>query len=293
VSEALSACPLCTDDRSKFFEEIKFRGQNVTYRLCEHCGLVYQSPRMTQAETSAFYAQEYRLLNEGSALPTRRNLANQRGRAASLQAFSKPSISAIRQHLDIGCSTGSLLQVFQQAYQCQSIGIEPGEAHRDYARKAGLTVYASVDELELAEISRFDLISMAHVLEHLADPVRYLAHLRDKLLEPTGWLLIEVPNLYVHDSFEPAHLVAYSAHTLRQTMEMAGFEILRLEEHGRPRSAWLPLYITLLAQPRSAPKGTFRLRPEGGVKFKRQVGIFSRHVLERIFYRWIWNANEG
>ncbi len=292
MTEAVPVCPLCADDRSKFFEQCAFRGQNVTYRLCENCGLVYQSPRMTQAESAAFYAQEYRLLNEGSTLPTQRNLANQRGRAASLHAFSKPFLGAIRRHLDIGCSTGLLLQVFQGACQCQSIGIEPGEAHRDNARKAGLTVYASLDELELSETGRFDLISMAHVLEHLPDPVRYLAHLRDNLLEPTGWLLMEVPNLYAHDSFEPAHLVAYSAHTLRQTMEKAGLEIIRLEEHGRPRSAWLPLYITLLARPGSDPKGTFRLRPERGVKFKRQVGIFSRHVLERLFYRWMWDADE-
>jgi SAM-dependent methyltransferase len=291
VTEAVPACPLCADDHSKFFEQSEFRGQTVTYRLCENCGLVYQSPRMTQAESAAFYTQEYRLLNEGSASPTQRNLANQRGRAASLHAFSKLFLGTIRRHLDIGCSTGLLLQVFQAAYQCQSIGIEPGEAHRDNARKAGLTVYASLDELELSETGRFDLISMAHVLEHLPNPARYLAHLRDNLLEHTGRLLIEVPNLYAHDSFEPAHLVAYSAHTLRQTLEKAGFEIIRLEEHGRPRSAWLPLYITLLARPESIPKGTFRLRPERGVKFKRQVGIFSRHVLERLFYRWMWDTN--
>ena len=291
MTEAVPACPLCADDRSKFFDQSEFHGQNVTYRLCENCGLVYQSPRMTQAESAAFYTQEYRLFNEGSALPTQRNLANQRGRTASLQVFSKRSISAIRRHLDIGCSTGLLLQVFQAAYQCKSIGIEPGEAHRDIARKAGLTVYASLDELERSETGRFDLISMAHVLEHLPDPVRYLAHLRDNLLEPTGWLLIEVPNLYSHDSFEPAHLVAYSAHTLQQIMEKAGFEIIRLEEHGRPRSAWLPLYITLLVRPGSEAKATFRLRPERGVKFKRQVGISSRHVLERLFHRWMWNTD--
>jgi SAM-dependent methyltransferase len=291
VTEVVPACPLCANDRSKFFEQSEFRGQNVTYRLCENCGLVYQSPRMTQAESDAFYTQEYRLLNEGSASPTPRNLANQRGRADSLLAFSKPFMSAIRRHLDIGCSIGLLLQVFQDAYHCQSIGIEPGEAHRDYACKAGLTIYTSLDKLEQGKTGRFDLISMAHVLEHLPDPVRYLAHLRDDLLEPSGQLLIEVPNLYAHDSFEPAHLVAYSAHTLRQTMEKAGFEILRLEEHGRPRSALLPLYITLLARPGSDPKSIFNLQPERCVKFKRQVGLFSRHVLERLFYRWIWDAN--
>ena len=147
-----------------------------------------------------------------------------------------------------------------------------------------------MEELEQSESVRFDLISLAHVLEHLPDPVEYLINLRKTLLEPAGWLLIEVPNLYAHDSFEPAHLVAYSAHTLRQTLEKAGFEIVRLEKHGRPRSAWLPLYITLLARPRSGYQGVFRLNPERNVALKRRAGMFRRRVLERLFPRWVWNA---
>jgi SAM-dependent methyltransferase len=288
VTEAVNACPLCGNDSSELFDQREFRGHHVTNRLCLTCGLVFQSPRMTGDESAAFYAQEYRLLNEGSTEPTTRNLADQRGRADSLFEFSKPALGAIGNHLDIGCSIGLLLQRFQDVYHCQSSGIEPGETHRDHARKAGLTVYASMDELKQSETSRFDLISMAHVLEHLPDPTRYLVDLRERLLEPAGWLLLEVPNLYAHDSFEPAHLVAYSAHTLRQTVEKAGFEIIQLEEHGRPRSAWLPLYITLLARPRSSSHQVFHSRRERGVPFKRWAGIFRRRVLERLFSRWIW-----
>ncbi len=60
------------------------------------------------------------------------------------------------------------------------------------------------------------LISMFHVLEHLPDPVGYLSALRQKFLEPDGWLLIEVPNLYAHDCFEVAHLngLKITAHTM-------------------------------------------------------------------------------
>jgi SAM-dependent methyltransferase len=247
---------------------------------------------MDEDEATAFYATEYRLLNEGSACPTARNTSVQCARAESLVVFVKPFINQLVRHLDIGCSMGILLKRFEEAYQCYPAGIEPGEVHRDYARKEGLTVYASLEELERDETSRFDLVSMAHVLEHLPDPVGYLIHLRETLLESTGWLLLEVPNLYAHDSFEPAHLVAYSAHTLQQALEKAGFEIVRLEKHGRPRSALLPLYITLLARPGSGAQQAFFLRPERGVIFKRQVGMFCRHVLERLFSRWMWTTNE-
>jgi len=80
-----------------------------------------------------------------------------------------------------------------------------------------LTVYPSLDDLGQADGGRFDLVSMAHVLEHIPNPVEYLSDLRERYLTPDGWLLIEVPNLYAHDSFEIAHSIAFSSHTLRET----------------------------------------------------------------------------
>jgi hypothetical protein len=292
MSKTIQSCPLCGGDRNKFFEQSKFRGRDVINRICLNCGLVFQSPCMDDDEASAFYAAEYRLLNEGSITPTARNMSVQYARAESLAGFARPVIDHLDSHLDIGCSMGILLGHFEKEYHCHSVGIEPGEAHRKVARQAGLTVYASLDELEQNEHTRFSLISMAHVLEHLTDPVGYLVHLRETLLDPASWLLLEVPNLYAHDSFETAHLVAYSAHTLQQTLRKAGFEVVRLEKHGRPRSTWLPLYITLLARPGSGTQPTFRLRPERWVALKRQLGMLSRRMLERLFPGQVWDRNE-
>lgn len=288
MNEIINLCPLCSSRRSRFFDRRVFRGREVIYHLCLDCGLVYQSPRMTEAELDAFYAEEYRLLQEGSADPTARNVAAQRSRVNALLAFTHPHLPAVVRHLDIGCSLGLLLQGFQATYHNRACGIEPGEAHRAHACKEGLTVYASLAELEKHETGRFDLISMSHVLEHLSDAVGYLSHLREKLLDPGGWLLVEVPNLYAHDSFETAHLVAYSPHTLRQTLETAGFDLVRLEAHGRPRSDVFPLYITVLARPGSGAPRTSRLVPEKQVALKRRLGMLRRRVLEKIFPKRAW-----
>ena len=260
----------------------------MTNRICSGCGLVYQSPRMNAAESSAFYAAEYRLLNEGSVDPTTRNLLAQCARMDALFAFAQPFLPAVQRHLDIGSSLGVLLQRFQPIYHCQSVGIEPGEAHRAYAHAQGLTVYATLEELEAKPEPRFDLVSMSHVLEHLPDPVTYLAHLRSAVLVPDGRLLLEVPNLYAHDSFEVAHLVSYSPHALMQTVEKAGFEIVKLEKHGRPRSELLPLYLTLLARP--AASQTWSLRPERGVVFKRHLGMLRRRIAEKLFPSRAWKT---
>jgi len=288
MSETVLNCPLCKSARSREFDKRLFRGLPVANRICQDCGLVFQSPRMMEAESAAFYAEEYRLLNEGSIEPTARNIAAQQARAGSLLAFTQPVVEKVSRHLDIGCSMGILLQHFAARFDCQVVGIEPGEAHRTRANSAGLAVYASLDELEEAQTGRFDLISMAHVLEHLPDPVGYLIHLREALLEPQGWLLLEVPNLYAHDSFEVAHLVSFSAHTLLQTLKKAGFEVLKIERHGRPRSAVLPLYITLLARPKTTISQSMEIQADKHVPLKRQIGILRRRILEKFMPGRAW-----
>jgi 2-polyprenyl-3-methyl-5-hydroxy-6-metoxy-1,4-benzoquinol methylase len=288
MTEAVLYCPLCKSEHSRLFDSRSFHGKAVVNRICRDCGLVFQSPRMTETESAAFYADEYRLFNEGSVDPTARNMAAQHARAESLLAFTEPFVKKVSRHLDIGCSMGILLQRFAEEYHCKPVGIEPGEAHRTRACNAGLAVHASLEELENVGAGQFDMVSMSHVLEHLPDPVGYLGHLREALLEPQGWLLLEVPNLYAHDSFEVAHLVSYSAHTLVQTLEKAGFEICKVEQRGRPRSAVLPLYITLLARPKTAFSQSRDVRAEKQVPFKRRIGMLRRRILEKLMPSRAW-----
>jgi hypothetical protein len=126
---------------------------------------------------------------------------------------------------------------------------------------------------------------MAHVLEHLPDPVGYLISLREQYLLPQGWLLIEVPNLYCHDSFEIAHLASYSMHTLCQTLLRSGFEIFKHQSHGRPRSELLGLYLTVLAKPGVQVDV---ISPEKMVAQKRQLGMLRRRVLQKLFPKQAW-----
>lgn len=248
---------------------------------------------MSSNELEAFYREEYRKLYQGSQGPTDKDLIVQSLRADSLLRSAKERITSVSRHLDIGCSAGSLLQQFRAAYGSQPIGIEPGEAYREYAQGQGLAVYASLEDLEHENPAPFDLISMAHVLEHIPDPVEYLENLCNHLLAPGGWLLLEVPNLYAHDCFEIAHLVSYSPHTLRQTVQKAGFEVQDFKQHGQPRSEVIPLYLTLLARPSTAQAAPYAVIPEGGVESKRRMGMLRRRIWTRIAPRRAWLPVSG
>jgi SAM-dependent methyltransferase len=320
--ETVFECPLCGSSSSQLFDHIRFRERVVSYRLCSGCGLVYQSPRMTAVEAESFYQQEYRQLYQGSGGPGAKDLAAQRGRAESLLAFTTKKLNQVERLLDIGCSAGLLLQRFQQAYSCRVVGVEPGQAYLDYARAQGLEVYDSLETLRMCSDggcressidssvgvdlairqpngnggqTRFDLISMAHVLEHLPDPVSYLVALRRDWLQPGGHLLIEVPNLYAHDCFEVAHTIAFSTHTLLETVRRAGYEPLEVQQHGLPRSQLIPLYITLLVAPaiaRSEPAYSevkpWTPTPETRVRIKRQMGLLRRRLLTTLFPQRAW-----
>ncbi len=286
MTEVVTECPLCGSDNSSAFDQGSFQGQPVSNVICRTCGLVYQSPRMTDDESRVFYEAQYRLVTQGEEGPNPKELSVQAGRASVTLDFVRSAVTSAGQVLDIGCSTGSLLQKFRDYFHARVYGIEPGNGYRQYAQSQGLQVYSSLDELQLSGVARFNLVSMMHVLEHLPHPVKYLATLRDSLLEPGGWLLLEVPNLYAHDSFEIAHLVSYSRHTLEQVLRKAGYQVLRIRQHGLPRSSVIPLYLTLLARPASVVE--VEVTPERLVGLKRQAGLYRRRLVERLFPHSAW-----
>jgi 2-polyprenyl-3-methyl-5-hydroxy-6-metoxy-1,4-benzoquinol methylase len=286
MPDSVLRCPLCQASASLMFDQREFRGIPVTNRLCQRCGLVFQSPRMNEMESQEFYEAEYRRLYQGQEGPNAKDLRVQSARAKNTLGFICQRVKSCAYILDIGCSSGALLQTFSEYYHAQAFGIEPGTIYRQYAQASGLTIYPSLGELEQARLPRFNLISMMHVLEHLADPVEYLQHLREHLLEPDGWLLVEVPNLYAHDSFEVAHLISFSTQSLVQVIKKAGFHPVLIRSHGQPRSKLIPLYLTLLAK--SGGSQVYTLKPEKLVRIKRKAGFAYRHLVEHVFPQQAW-----
>src|SRR5574341_263365 len=110
MPEPVSSCPLCGRNQSALFDQRTFQGLPVTNRICQTCGLVFQSPRMTDAERAAFYTAEYRQLYQGWEGPDAKDLAVQSKRAESLLAFCQGRLPGARHYLDIGSSAGLLLE---------------------------------------------------------------------------------------------------------------------------------------------------------------------------------------
>ncbi|HEY1939518.1 MAG TPA: class I SAM-dependent methyltransferase [Candidatus Angelobacter sp.] len=181
--EAMEVVLLCNICHSGHIQDLD---REFNFRQCGSCGYVFDSPRPSAAAVAAFYSQAAKydswLKEERS-----RDVLWKRRLKKLLRHSMQGSL------LDIGTGIGQFLH-HAQPFFAQVSGTEVSESAIRIAReKYGFNLYAGqVEELDLPPCS-FDNITLFHVLEHVADPVRLVARCRD-LLRSQGVLVIAVPN---------------------------------------------------------------------------------------------------
>ena len=247
--EEVERCLLCNSTRLETFDLSHFRGALVTNQICKECGLVFQSPRLTTHSLEAYYRDSYASMHQGAEAVSEEELRIQTARADNLVQLLRKSGLSPDDHLDLGCSTGKLMRAVTEAFGSESWGVEPSKLYRDFCIQEGLNVESNLESLSEKRKEPFALVTMAHVLEHLPEPITFLRDLRYRWLNEHGVLLVEVPNLFFHRSFELPHLTSFHGGTLTDILRQAGYQVEWLRKHGRPRHRRIPLYLTALARP--------------------------------------------
>lgn len=272
----MDECLLCgSDSRQHIPFEILIENElEFEYQICRSCGLVFRKDLPSNEQLEAFYLGSYRETVQGQEGPSIKDRWVQEARARSVVSFLKSHLSHVNKHLDIGSSSGDLVLQISREFGCVSIGIEPGDAYREFSSSRGVQVSASLDDLDSAAVGTFDLITMSHVLEHLPAPRTYLVEIRERWLTEDGSLLIEVPNLFGHPALELSHLTAYVPKTIQQLLESAGYETVVLKTHGHPYSRLLKMFITVIAVPVLDSRTRESRRPHiRWMKIQRKMGL--------------------
>lgn len=193
---------------------------------CAACGLVFLGP---QAEIAPeFYAAG------GMNQAITADFANWRRHTAEDDRLRFERIRARLANqdvLDFGCGNGGFIE--RAAEVARSVqGVELDVRAQEYGAAKGYRVFADLDACVAAGNS-YDLVTMFHVLEHIADPRAMLRALAT-LLRPGGELVVEVPHardalagLYGCEAFRrftywSCHLFLFDAHTLATLVEQAG-----------------------------------------------------------------------
>jgi len=125
--------------------------------------------------------------------------------------------------LDIGAGYGRLLDEVRKNGFERTAGVElGGQINPPHV------FYRSIDEVR----DVWSVVSFSHVLEHFADPNRFLIKLKP-LLEPNGIAFCEVPNeIWSDRKNDTPHLVFYTPQALQCVFEKNGFRVLRVDTCG-------------------------------------------------------------
>jgi len=126
--------------------------------------------------------------------------------------------------LDYGTATGEFLYYLQQK-SFEVSGVEPNKNAREQANKLlDNKVTVSIDDIH----TKFDFITLWHVLEHVPNPGELINNLRQRL-NPGGIILIAVPNFLSDDAQHyreywaaydvPRHLWHFSPFAMQQFMQ--------------------------------------------------------------------------
>ena len=237
---ATSACPRC---ESEVYTTL-FRGTDRLYGTtsryfnvveCSNCALLRLDPQPTAEELPTFYPENYWWDEAPSSA----------GRLAELYRqfvlsdhvwFASRAIRTEGPVLDIGCGGGSFLHAIEkQGRAVYGSDISPKAARTALTHYGIPATCASLPHLPFLPGS-FAMVTMFHVLEHLADPLAAL-EAAWHLLAPGGRLVVQVPNaacwqmLLLGERWSgldiPRHLIDFRAEDLEGLLEHCGFEVRR------------------------------------------------------------------
>jgi 2-polyprenyl-3-methyl-5-hydroxy-6-metoxy-1,4-benzoquinol methylase len=237
---AHTACPCCGERSAQVIANKDGKtGDALLTVSCNRCGLGRIDPLPSDQELADWYATQYRQAYKSAVQPALRHVlragrnAQWRWQWLCQNTDARWSDTDLRaQHsLDIGSSSGEFVYLLQ-TLGFQAKGIEPHAGYATYAQSMlGIPVNNSTLQQGLASeaAGSLDLISMFHVLEHLAEPVAALRTIGGKL-KAKGLLYIEVPNATRLCSpdymFFRAHTLYFTGPTLRKLLETAGFQLV-------------------------------------------------------------------
>lgn len=140
--------------------------------------------------------------------------------------------------LDVGAGVGTLVAAAsRKGFAAQ--GVEVSEWASAFAREEmGLDVKTGALEECRFPDSRFDVVTINHVLEHIEDPTMTLAEIR-RIMKPNALLVIGVPNIGSimarikgarWASLRPEeHIWHFTPATLKQLVSQAGFREVAFE----------------------------------------------------------------
>jgi 2-polyprenyl-3-methyl-5-hydroxy-6-metoxy-1,4-benzoquinol methylase len=246
-------------------------------RKCVECGLLFNSPRLSNDQFPALYDRNYYFFFRSAKQEFLRILAMYQRTIAVIQQTIAP-----QKVLEIGSAKGYLLALLKEVgWQVQGVEIS-ADAARYAEEQFGVPTFPGTIEAYATSkhCERFPLVLAIDVLEHVLSPQAFLEGI-EQVIEENGMLIVDTPNgnafnLSVEGAswkgFNPFHIFLFSPANITQLLHMHGYRVERLFSYGNSPSS---------ARRHSARQGMSLLR-RWGIR-----GLASLHLVNefRILYQ--------
>ena len=196
--------------------------------ICRKCGLVQSNPRMTESDYRNFYeSDEYRNIYENGSLKqyTQYKYEENPGRKIHEKIVNHKPLSEISDVFEIGAGGGwNLLTFFD--HNISVLGLEYSPKLVSLGLERGINMIKGGIEA-LAEDSKYDIIILNHVLEHLLDPVEDLRTMKNHLAE-NGLFYLAIPNImhFSMGQIQNAHCYYFNPWNFEYYTSKAGLKLI-------------------------------------------------------------------
>ena len=233
-------CPSCGHAKSKLFTKVKdhfLTGENFSLVQCENCSLVYTQNRPLLEKIGDYYKSE----DYVSHSSTKKGVVNRVYNVVRNYTLGKKvklirSLTSGTHLLDIGAGTGHFLKRAKDE-GFTVLGLEPDPDARKVAKELNDVELLPLESLKELGASRFDAITMWHVLEHVYDLNEELETILSSLKEG-GVFVVAVPNYTSFDASYykefwaaydvPRHLYHFEPKTITNLVESKGLKFEKM-----------------------------------------------------------------
>ena len=238
----IDGCSLCESNNFTLVSEGDRYGFDLKKQFCNQCGLIQTYPALSREFHEEFYSYHYRPLYLKSKIVDYEDVIKEQNDKAEkyLDYFFNNGLSEKLANLsiiEIGCSSGGTISALKKAVKSvQGCDLDV-EAIKFAKNKFKLNVEVGMSPSSLPDGPKLFILS--HMLEHVFNPLETLREIR-LIMSPGDYLFVAVPGLngvskgdYKNDLrryFHIAHVTDFSATTLTNVANHAGFKSINIDE---------------------------------------------------------------
>tara|TARA_X000000950_G_scaffold241694_1_gene295475 strand:+ start:558 stop:1481 length:924 start_codon:yes stop_codon:yes gene_type:complete len=259
-------CPICNKNETDFlghnggkYHPNKKGIESKIFR-CKKCSLIFANPQPLPINIQEIYvdADNYFSYNATEDWEKRRN--EHKKTIKKLLSFTekKNKIDKVYKLLEIGSGRGEFLKCCQGFSNIDATGIEVSDDFIKFAKNKNIRIEKKELDQFIDENTKFDIVIMIAVIEHLANPDEYIKNI-NKVLEEDGIIYIDCPQepnivtilyslvmkilrkkqcLNLQPTWQPYHLFGFNRKSIKKILNKYDFKILNISIWSPPKPSF-------------------------------------------------------